>query len=340
MAGTDGKSSSDLTKDLLAQGHRYSFFQALRLLSLLQTTGDPTRNAGEGEALKGVTIRPQLTLGFPASDIANIERLPDDRFLITAAFLGIYGTSSPLPAFYTEDLLQERREDLSVTRDFLDIFNHRLFSLLFEGWKKYRPLIQIVEQKNRNDIERLCALSGMSSPDARAENMQAVYPLLRYTGIFNQHPRSSLGLETVLTDYLRGPGVEVLSCVPRQVTIPQDQKLCLGGNGSVLGVDSFLGDEVMDFQGKFRVCIGPLRRERFQGLLQGGPEHQKITQVIDMFLTDPLEYDFELTLIEGETKHACLGATEWSRLGLDTVIFTGDSIGEVKVLFPPEEVKI
>lgn len=336
MAGASGKPTSRIIKDLIAEGRHFSFFQALRLLCLNQSADTSASKTTSDDRLKTVRVRPELSLAFPASDIAEIKKLPSGEYRITATFLGLYGTSSPLPSFYTEDLFYEQRDDTSASRDFLDIFNHRLYSLLFQCWKKYRPLIQIVEQRNQDDLERFCAISGMGGTDPYAEGIDDVYPLLRYTGIFSQHPRSTLGLKTVIKDYLGGLPVEVISCIERDVMIPHEQKLRLGASGSCLGVDSFLGDEIKDRQGKFRVQIGPVHQDRFSSILQGGPEHDKLVRLIGMYLTDPLEYDFELILHEQEAQHACLGGTMWSRLGLDTVLYTGDKIGEVTVVFPPE----
>ncbi len=44
----------------------------------------------------------------------------DERFEVQVNFLGLYGTSSPLPVFYTEDLIDEASDDESVAREFIE----------------------------------------------------------------------------------------------------------------------------------------------------------------------------------------------------------------------------
>src|SRR3546814_7786829 len=81
---------------LLAEGHRYAFFQALRLLRL---------HLGEETFAQSVRVRPTLSLSFPENDINSIVR-ENDILRITANFFGLYGVTSPLPTFYTEDLIR------------------------------------------------------------------------------------------------------------------------------------------------------------------------------------------------------------------------------------------
>jgi type VI secretion system protein ImpH len=88
--------------------------------------------------------------------------------------------------------------------------------------------------------------------------------------------------------------------------------------------------------GKFRIEIGPLERKMFQDLLPGGKRYDKLTFLTKFYVTDPLEYEIKLTLSEKEAQCVCLGVPEWSRLGLDTWVFTGEEIGEVSATFHPE----
>ena len=58
-----------LLQDLQTQAPQYSFFQAARLLR---------QHLGDDAALRErVRIRPALTLAFPESDLAKVERVVD-----------------------------------------------------------------------------------------------------------------------------------------------------------------------------------------------------------------------------------------------------------------------
>jgi type VI secretion system protein ImpH len=336
MAGQDRKSALDLKLDLLKQGPGFSFFQALRLLRRCGGAADDP--SGEKRSTDpNLRIRPDLSLGFPASDVVRIEEAPGmpDTYRVTVSFLGLYGTSSPLPTFYTEDLIDEMLADSSTSRDFLDIFHHQLYMLLFRCWSKYRPFVKVVEEESPEDLEKLFCLMGLGEPELR-KVAGGAYGLLRYVGLFTQHPRSAAGLEGMLRDAIGGPPVELLPCQLRKARIPNDQRAVLGESGGLLGEDCFLGNEIDDRMGKFRLRIGPLDADRFDSLLPGRPAHQRIAAMVGLYLTDPLEYDLEIVLSPGEARPACLGAERWSALGLDTWSFSGDMLSEVEVIFPPQ----
>ena len=91
-------------------------------------------------------FRPLLSFAFPATDVERVERVGDGDgtrppYRVTVNFLGLYGESSPLPAFLTEELMADDPED-SPRRDFLDLFHHRLVSLFYRCWQKYRHQVQ------------------------------------------------------------------------------------------------------------------------------------------------------------------------------------------------------
>jgi type VI secretion system protein ImpH len=337
MAGEDRGSFSDLKLDLLKEGHRFSFYQVIRLLRFFGDAPASESHKRHSDKTDHLRLRPKLSLAFPPSDIDTIEKLDDDppRFLVTSTLPGLYGSSSPLPTFYTEDLMDEAASDESVTRDFVDIINHRLLLLLFKCWTKYRQFLQVVEEKNDDYLIRLFSLLGLGEEVLRLDVPDA-YGLIRYLGLFTQFPRSGLGLKTLLQDAFGGAAVEICCAVPRKAKIPVEQRAFLGASGCRLGEECFLGEQVDDRMGKFGIRIGPLKADRFQRLLPGGKECERLAFLTKFYVIDRLEYDVELTLAEREAQGVCLGRPAWSRLGWDTWIFSGDDLGEVTVRFSPE----
>lgn len=338
MAGQAGESSFNLKADLLKRGHSFSFFQVMRLLRLLVQEAERSPKE-ETYALENVKIRPELSLAFPAADVAKIEEISGAKphFRVMVTFLGLYGSSSPLPIFYTEDLIDEAVEDRSATRDFIDIIHHRLYPLLFQCFTKYRQFLRVVEEESPQDLEKLFCLLGLGEKELR-ENLPDAYSFLRYIGLFTQFPRSSAGLQAMAGDALEGAPVEVISCLKRKVKIPPEQRMYLGISGNSLGEDSFLGEEIEDRMGKIALQIGPLRREQFHSLFPGNAKHQRLAVLTRLYLTDPIECDLRLILAEREAETVCLGIPRWSRLGWDTWVFSGDSTGEVKASFPLQKI--
>jgi len=328
---------SELKLDLLKEGHSFSFFQVMRLLGLL--CRDTTLNQSTGKLEPdSIRVRPTLSLAFPAADVDRIEETSDQektRFQVTANFLGLYGTSSPLPTFYTEDLMDEAAMDESVTREFIDVINHRLFQLLYGCLCKYHQCLQVVEANSLQHTERLFCLLGIGEKKLRSE-ITNPYGLIRYVGLFTQMPRSALGLETLLTDALYGMAVTIIPCVERKAKIPDDQKMVMGSPAHNLGANCFLGEEIVDRMGKFRIRIGPLDKKKFQSFYPESDNYKTATFLTDMYILESLEYDLEIILAEGEAEKVCLGDPDRSRLGLNTWLFSSDQIGEVRTIYTPQ----
>ncbi len=311
MAGANGGSSPDLKIDLklslLKEGSAYSFYQAIRLLRHYTALASAAKNRAQ-QSLDAVKIVPNLSLAFPAADIETIEELADTQhgnFKITANFLGLYGSSSPLPTFYTEDLIAERDDDELAGKDFLDIIHQRLYQLLFKSWLKYRQFQQVTEERDPAHLERLFCLLGMGENTYR-ENFEDPYALIRYIGLFSQSPRSAQGLKTLLEDALLIP-IEVIPNIHRKAKIPDDQRIQLGNPEIRLGQDSFLGQELDDRMGKFRLKIGPLDEPAYRTFFPGSKLFNKLVSLTDLFVTDPLDYDIDVSMTSSQAQTGLLG---------------------------------
>ncbi len=340
MAGTDRGTSPDIAPDLklalLREGESFSFFQALRLLRCYVPRSDG-EDGDSGDFMDRVRVVPGLSLAFPPADVEEVAEIGDGeegRFRVTASFFGLYGVSSPLPTFYTEELMEEAAEDESVSRDFIDILHHRLYRLLFRAWLKYRQMEQVLEEQDQEHIERLFCLLGLGEPEFR----QAIgnsRELLRYTGLFAQSPRSALGLATLLRDALGLP-VEVEPCIPRKARIPEDQRIRLGYGDVALGDDSFLGRELDDRMGKFRIRVGPLSETDYRAFFPGSPLYERLVELTDLYVLEPLEYDIDVTMAAREGRTTLLGGPRWARLGLDTWLFSGGEMEQTTSRFYPK----
>src|SRR4029077_19602757 len=95
---------------LLREPYRFSFFQAVRLLTRL----DPGRTpVGEGASpsYDVVRFRSHVTLAFPPSEIYDLTESGSGgrARTMTVAFMGLTGTAGVLPRHYTEHLLERMK---------------------------------------------------------------------------------------------------------------------------------------------------------------------------------------------------------------------------------------
>lgn len=326
-----------IKEELLAHGRCFSLFQAVRLVRhmLEQEPDGSEMKAGPRKAqISGLRVKPHLSLGFPLAGVEHIDETEQGGFTITSNILGLYGSGSPLPTFYTEDLLTNDTTGSRTIRDMVDVVNHRLFMLLFDAWSMYKSMIRIVEEGDETLIRRFYNIIGMNERSLEAEFKDPGI-LLRYSGLFVMNSRSASGLETLLADALKVP-IKVVQMVERKGLIPDDQRGRLGLNIS-LGTHSSLGQNVTGRGGAFRIEIGPVTNNDYQRLVPGTNDHDLLLSLTGLYVSSPLEYDVEMVMDRKEKpRTVCLGGERFSRLGFDTWVFSNEGPDEFRTRFHPK----
>lgn len=333
MAHTDRQQNIDISELLTKDGRKIPFVQVLRLLRFLLASGKEDR-LEYARVFDSIRIRPELSLNFPGTDVVAVELLERRKkqlYRITAAFMGLYGPSSPLPTFYTEDLIEERREERSITRDFLDIINHPFYRHYFAIWEKYTIGPQLGENSESTVYDFLFSLLGLAGGHVR-QTLPHSHRFLAYIGIASQAPRSAAGLRSIISDILRIDEVEVEQCVPHLADITSEQWLLLGRVNCSLGEDAHLGSQISDMPGKFRIRLGPLNGRQLQAILPDTDAFALLHESVQFYLDQPLSWDVRLE-VNGDDIETCQpGNSSWGQLGWNTWVFSGDRIsgnGEV-----------
>jgi len=301
---------------LLAHGERFSFSQAYRLLRLLARR--------EGAEIPAIKVRPNLSLDFPGTDLSSVHEVGPGEYRLTANFLGLYGVTSPLPNFYTEDLLDELHDGRHSNRDFLDIISQTIYPLFFRAWLKSRAHIRIKEFDDRRLLEIFHTFVGISRP-LRYLDRPGVSHLLRFAGLFSQYPRSAMGLQTIVAALYPGTRVDIIQQDERWQPIPPDQRLALGHQACTLGEDAHLGVLVKCRSGNLALRITEVDSGLFLKLLPGGEEFEKLRFLVRYYLLDPLHVQLEIGLKTGTARPLLLGAGRWTSLGRDSWLVWHDT---------------
>lgn len=319
----------DLLRD---DGYAFDFFQAVRLLEAMRPDAVPV-GTGSDPAVEAVRFRSDPSLGFPASAIVDVE-LPEDgadpaRILVS--FLGVAGAQGPLPRPFTELILERVAARDTAARDFLDIFNHRLVSLLYRAKEKHRVGLRIQPPEESLVADIGFSLLGMAGEALRDRLEVDDRALLRYTGTLAHGRRTAAGLEGMVSDYLAGllsardgpPGrVAVREFVGRWHTLGPDQTSALGvpDGRSRLGVDAVLGGRVWDQSAMVEVVIGPLCFEAFDRLLPGGDALAPVRDLVRFYLRHEADFLIRPVLRATEVPGTELG--RGPRLGLTSWLKT------------------
>ena len=331
---------------LLAEPHRYAFFQAVRLFDRWFRQSEPPARAGR---LSGrLRFRNTLSLGFPASEIAEmkvIEARPADvldatgrsalpqveSIELTPAFMGLLGAGGTLPITYTE-LLAEREtyHRDTAARAFLDIFQNRAVSLFYEAWLKHRLPVQYENDRRNNFLPLVLAVAGVGQPALRerlrgAEGGVADDTLAYFAGLLQQRPVSAEGVRQVVAEYFRVP-VALDQFVGRWFTLPAGSATSLGMGNAVLGGSAVVGERVWQRDLRMRLTIGPMLHAKFQRFLPGGSAALALRELLTLLTGVSLEYEVRLALMASDVQGTQLGAGGTSaHLGWDTFLVTQPS---------------
>ncbi|MEX2584195.1 MAG: type VI secretion system baseplate subunit TssG [Gemmatimonadota bacterium] len=334
MARTRRRTDPPLIRRLLREPFRFDFFQAVRLMEWIQPNREGV-GSGMAPGREAVRFRATSSLAFPASDIVEIAppRAEGDVPEMTVSFLGLAGTNGPLPRPFTELVLERTARKDPGMRDFLDIFHHRLISLVYRVRKKARVALHAASPEKAEVADRMFALTGLGTLGLRDRLDAEDRALLRYTALLAQRPRSMHGLERLLGDYFSVPIVGK-PFVGQWLELEPDQRTALGGGGmnAVLGESAVLGGRVWDQQGKFEVVVGPLTLREFVGFLPGADRLPKLTALTRFYVGPDLEFDVRLKLAEGEVPGTRLGALPGPRLGWTSWLRTQEYDGEPEVV--------
>jgi type VI secretion system protein ImpH len=336
MASADGRERDSVSNELFKVPYRFDFFQAVRLLELRQRECKGARRAREGQSeghgvghdhfpgQEVVRFRSIPSLSFPAGSIHEIRKPPAGPDAVpgprppemVVTFMGLTGPNGVLPRHYTELLLQRIRDKDYTLRDFLDLFNHRLISLFYRAWEKYRwPIAyeraRLDDPAGEPDLATfgLFCLVGMGTLGLRRRLEVDDEVFLFYSGHFAHFPRSASALESLLGDYLDMP-VWVLQCQGQWLDLdPDDQALMPSalqpaGRNNQLGVNLVVGERVWEVQSKFRLRIGPLSWCQFRSLMPNGPALRPLCQITRCYVGPTLDFDVQ-PVLKPEEVPAC-----------------------------------
>lgn len=322
MDTTERAAGSDLTGKVLEDPSGFSFFQLIGLLERSVPGSVPVGVDGPPSS-EAVRLRPTLSLAHPEADVAHVQLLDQDiegktRYLVDTTFLGLYGTATPLPPWFTEELLQDGSED-SLTKGVLDLFHHRLLSHFYRCWEKYRYYVRYRQGGSDEFSKRMLCLAGLNVVVAQEERTVPLYRMLRYAGLIVQKPTSASTLRAAIQDYFETIRAEIRQWALRWGVIPAAQHNCLGRRNNRLGRDLHLGELVKDRGGKFRIVLGPMKLDSFLGLLPGERGFRALREFVQLLVSDQLEFETELVLEKQEIPDLVLGESHrGARLGQTT----------------------
>jgi len=288
----------------------YRFFQAVRLLNRLLA---PRETTGRFSHPDEETLRfsSHQTLAFPPSEIRTLDVADGRPAAMSVNCFGVSGPAGEMPTVFTAYVIERQMHGDRTLAAFLDIFNHRLVSLLYRAWEKHRFQFPYERGESEGLDRYLPHLFGMGTPGLAGRLDVSDESLKFYTGLLSQMPRSAASLQRMLEDYFDVP-VEVVQFVGQWRRLDEATLCRLEDDpelapSSRLGLGAVAGDEVWDPQSTACLRLGPLSLEQYLEFLPGGSAFQALASLAKFFSRGEVDFHVQLVLKREEAPGVRLG---------------------------------
>ena len=287
-------------------------------------------------------LRGDPSLIFASSDVSEVtaHKYPDDvvRARVSTHFMSLYGSVSPLPTYFVENIaISEYQGGPQPIREFLDVFHHRLLSLVYRCWTKYRFSV-MYRKKGKDPFSRrmFCSvgLDGFRDPTSPLDP----FLFLRYAPILASKSRSARGLDVVLNDLFGEMGVKLEQFVGHWTLIEKPHRNKLGVMNHQLGESLTIGRYVYDGSGSFTIVFGPLGYDEYLSFLPGGHRRPLLVAVVDTFTRGLYDVVLELHVKTDDAPRFQLGSPRAATLKR-TAWLGGSADGEFVISVPLAEKK-
>ncbi len=318
--GVRGSDTPALARMLRNTPWSVRFFQMVRLLERMHPERRPV-GIFVAPADEVVRFSAHTSLSFPASEIQSYTETEGGPDRLTINFMGLSTMNGPLPHPYTETLLQRIRAKDHATGEFFDIFNHRIVSLFYRGWKKYRFYIAYEQSRGETDLvtQSVYSLLGLGTAGLRERMTFADEVTVFYAGILGQTHRTAQGLQQILSDYFDVP-VRVDQFTGMWNRLSLGDQTVLNGSGSIserLGFATVIGDEVWDQQSALTVRVGPMPLVRYLEFLPGARAYDQLAAWLRLYSRSEFDFVVQLVLQRDDVPPVLLSEvqSEMPRLG-------------------------
>lgn len=293
---------------------QFGFHALVKILEGLNPDATPL-GEGTDPTAEALHIRTRISLDFPPTDIDDIE-IEQTQPLVTTSFFNIAGIQGPLPTPYVQHIIDRDRAKDTALHSFLDIFNHRLITLLHRIRKKYWVGVSSIPPEHTYFGRTLKCLLGLATvkKDKRLQTLDR--SLLFYAGLLWQRPRSRVGLEKLLTHFFQAP-VHIEDFHGGWIHVPEKQQTKIGTTGRFhqLGQTAILGDRFWEQQKSIKIHVGPIGIKAYVNFLKPGKAYRELKTLVAYYCGEEQDFHLNLILKKEEIPSVSLGkgmALHWT----------------------------
>lgn len=271
---------------------RFELVQALLILER-ERPKVPSLACSNDPQQEVVRLRGPLLPQFSSSQISSLREESitheadapiQSRLVLHTPVFGLGGPDGPLPYAYQEWLQQRARLKDRGTAAFLDMFQHRLLSLLYRVQLKYRIALPYQAPQHSPIYQQLLALCGLLPRPMETLALVPEKALIARTGLLANGRRSLAGLQSLLKHHFQ-LSVRLEGFQGGWRSIAKANQTCLGrqGRNLQLGRNAICGTRVWDQQLGVRINLGPLEQDAAEPFLPGNAGHLELAALVSFY---------------------------------------------------------
>ena len=213
MARSQRQHDADLTRDILENGKMFPFYRAVSILERIgPMSAAPIGGLGPVHR-ESVHFTHDPEFAFHPGDVSAVRRKESAASPwsteLTGTFLGLFGTASPLPTHFSEELFElDGEEGKSSLQTLYDILHHRLYSLVYRAGRKYRFSAESRSDGTDSFTRRALAFVGVDATAMPEVGLSAAH-LLGLAPLLAIRSRSGRALHILLEASLPNIPVEI-----------------------------------------------------------------------------------------------------------------------------------
>lgn len=316
MATTSRSQDLALNRNILGdavRSHpgRFHFFQMVRVLERLNPGRVPVGLFGPPHR-EVVKFRAHNSLAFPPSQIHSLKWEEGETPELTVNFMGLTGPNGVLPFAYTELVRDRARRKDRTLADFFDLFNHRIISLFYQAWEKYRFFVSYERDQQDRFSRYLMSFIGLGTKALQRRQAVRDESFLYFCGLFGLQTKSAAALEQIVSEYF-GVRAEVEQFIGAWHPVEQRDQCCFDSGAEYsdqLGLGAVAGDEVWTHGSRVRLKLGPMPIEKYLDFLPAGDAYRPLQTILWFFTGYEFEYEVQLALESQDVPYCEMGKEE------------------------------
>lgn len=286
---------------LIEQPCAFEFIQATRLL---RQTADSNKEI-KGDWAKPFRFHSSLNLNFPDTEIESLS-LDKEKIHLTNLMVGLTGIHGSLPYSYTQKIRHSPRIQREETIHFLGLFNHKLTTQYVDACLAYHLPVRYEIEAENHYLDILHALNGYIRSQHHQPDLDDYFA--EFAGLMQGQNNTVHALKTMLSAVLK-QNIKVSEFIEEKFTLSVDQRTVLGGNGNLLGMNTFCGETIRQIDEKIEIVVGPVSYSEYLTFLPKKENSEKIKRILSTWLSPTLAVDLRLILNKNDIQPLHLNST-------------------------------